>query len=255
MQNKSYVILSRMIFQSAIWRENPHVLKLFIYLFGNARHQKKAKKYPDFELKRGEILTSLSKLAEENEYMEGGRVRLWSRAKVGRMLEVLEEKGYITKLSDTYGTHISICNYEQYQNPKHYKADSVETLPDSDETGVIRDRDGSENNIKKEKKDKKGKKDTWSLPKSLFENLSEEYCIAVDIAWEGFVEMRIKIKKPMTDRAKDLKVKKLLTMKVAGEDIVDILNNSTSNNWTDLYPSKENQRRESSVEEKASQLS
>lgn len=257
MENKGYVLLSRRIFESAIWRDNADVLKLFVYLFGNARHQKKPKKYPGFEVKRGEILTSLSNLAEENEYMERKKVRRWSRAKVSRMLKVLEDQEYITILADTYGTHISICNYEQYQNPKYYKADSVETTPNSSETRADNDRTSSENNSKKGKKDKKENKETWELPRSIFEGLAPDEADEIFFAWKGFVEMRIKIKKPMTDYAKDLKIKKLLGFKKNGEDPVDILNESTSNNWTDLYSikDKKGKGRSLSVEEKAAELS
>ena len=256
MQNKGYVLLSRRIFDSAIWRDSADVLKLFVYLFGNARHVKKPKKYPGFEVKRGELLTSLNDLAEENEYMERGKVKRWSRAKVARMLKVLEKQEYITLLADTYGTHISICNYEQYQNPKYYKADSGETPANSSETLGANVRTSSENNSNKEKNDKKGKKETGELFEILIKDLIPIDRVVLSDAWHGFIEMRKKIKKPMTDYAEYLKAKKLVDFKEAGENVTDILNESTSNNWTDLYSikNKQDKRRELTTEEKAAQL-
>ena len=112
----TYFILTRKIFESSIWRDDPHTLKLFIYLIGQARHSKIPKKYSGFEIKRGELVTSLSLIADNNEFFNRGRLGKWSRAKVSRMLSTLKEQGYIMILADTYGTHIKVCNYETYQS-------------------------------------------------------------------------------------------------------------------------------------------
>ena len=120
-------LLARQIFESAIWRDDPHVLKLFIYLIGKARHKEQPKKYPGFEIKQGEMVTSLAHIAEDNEFFNR-RLQQWSRAKVSRMLSLLKEQGYIEILADTYGTHISICNYSLYQDMSNYRADSGETV-------------------------------------------------------------------------------------------------------------------------------
>lgn len=58
-------------------------------------------------------------------------------------------------------------------------------------------------------------------------------------AWAGYVEMRKKVKKPMTDRAAELRIADLDKFRVAGFDIAAILDQSTANNWTDLYEPKE----------------
>lgn len=58
-------------------------------------------------------------------------------------------------------------------------------------------------------------------------------------AWNGWVEMRKRIKKPMTERAEELRIKDLAAFHAAGEDVGAILDQSTANNWTDLYPLKE----------------
>lgn len=58
-------------------------------------------------------------------------------------------------------------------------------------------------------------------------------------AWAGYVEMRKKLKKPMTDRAVELRIKDLEQFRDAGHDIAAILDQSTMNNWTDLYEVKD----------------
>lgn len=60
------------------------------------------------------------------------------------------------------------------------------------------------------------------------------------IAWKAFVEMRKAIKKPMTEYAMELRAKDLQKLKDQGHDPIAVLNQSTSSNYQDLYPPKEN---------------
>lgn len=62
-------------------------------------------------------------------------------------------------------------------------------------------------------------------------------------AWEGYVAMRKKQRKPMTERARDLKVAELQRFREEGHDIAAILDKSTSNCWTDIYAPKADERR------------
>ena len=149
-----YALLARVIKDSAIWRDDPHVLKLFIYLIMEARYDTEPKQYPGFSVNRGELVTSLSRIADDNEYFRH-IIKKWSRAKVSRMLNQLKEQGYIEMLSDTYGTHISIVNYNTYQDPELYVSDRSETV-------VKRLCNGSETVVSisnKDNKDKNGKND------------------------------------------------------------------------------------------------
>jgi hypothetical protein len=58
-------------------------------------------------------------------------------------------------------------------------------------------------------------------------------------AWNGYVEMRKKKRAVMTPRAVGLRIKDLAAFRDNGEDIEKILDQSTANGWTDLYPLKE----------------
>ncbi len=58
-------------------------------------------------------------------------------------------------------------------------------------------------------------------------------------AWAGYVEMRKKKRAVMTDRAIKLKIDALAAFMANGDDIAAILDQSTANGWTDLYPLKE----------------
>jgi uncharacterized protein YdaU (DUF1376 family) len=57
-------------------------------------------------------------------------------------------------------------------------------------------------------------------------------------AWDGFEEMRNKLRKPMTDRARGMVVKQLEKLRAAGNDVTACLNQSTMKDWTDVYPVK-----------------
>lgn len=58
-------------------------------------------------------------------------------------------------------------------------------------------------------------------------------------AWQGYVDMRRTMKKPMTARAEVLVLKTLLQLKEKGHDPNAALDQSTVHNWIDVYEPKE----------------
>lgn len=58
-------------------------------------------------------------------------------------------------------------------------------------------------------------------------------------AWNGWVEMRQQRKKPLTDRAYNQAIDKLVAFMAKGQNITEVLDRSTMNNWLDLYEIKE----------------
>jgi len=54
--------------------------------------------------------------------------------------------------------------------------------------------------------------------------------------WGHYVEMRAKMRKPMTDRAKELAIKSLDALRLAGEDPVAVLEQSVMKSWLGLFP-------------------
>jgi hypothetical protein len=57
--------------------------------------------------------------------------------------------------------------------------------------------------------------------------------------WRGFEVMRRKIKKPMTDRAAAMALRKLGELRDKGENPAAVLDQSTMHCWQDLYPIRE----------------
>lgn len=65
-----------------------------------------------------------------------------------------------------------------------------------------------------------------------------EFTLPSDIPqqdWFDYVEMRAKIKKPMTDTAKKMAVDKLYALRDKGYDIAAVLQQSTFNDWQGLF--------------------
>lgn len=58
-------------------------------------------------------------------------------------------------------------------------------------------------------------------------------------SWNGYAEMRERIRKPMTARAQQLVLKLLDGMRAKGLDVAQALDNSTRNSWIDVYEPKE----------------
>ena len=56
--------------------------------------------------------------------------------------------------------------------------------------------------------------------------------------WAAFEDMRNKIRKPMTDRARELAFKRLNELRAGGNDPADVLNQSVLNSYQGLFPVK-----------------
>lgn len=66
------------------------------------------------------------------------------------------------------------------------------------------------------------------------------HCDVVPVAvWLAFVEMRKKMRKPLTERAGELIRNKLRQLQQAGEDPIEVLEQSTMNSWAGVFSVKE----------------
>ena len=57
--------------------------------------------------------------------------------------------------------------------------------------------------------------------------------------WLSFIEMRVKLKAPMTEKAKSLAFSKLEKFKESGHNVNDIINESVMNGWKSFFVGKE----------------
>jgi hypothetical protein len=61
-------------------------------------------------------------------------------------------------------------------------------------------------------------------------------------AWNGYVEMRKRIKAPLTDRAKKLEITELTKLRADGHDPEAVIDQSIRKSWRGLYPLKDQQQ-------------
>ena len=73
-------------------------------------------------------------------------------------------------------------------------------------------------------------------------NLTNKPLSDFDLAFKDFEKMRKLIKKPLTDRARNMILNKLDKLATDKPTQIKILENSIVNNWQDIYPLKENNK-------------
>lgn len=132
-----HFLLSRLIYESAIWRKKPFYLKLFIWLIGHAAYRD-GHIYKGHILKRGELVTTYDEITESLAYTFNRAITKPSIKELRVMLEWLQSEGMIsvkplidgtsankgrpTDLTRAYlGLLISIVNYDIYQEKENYK--------------------------------------------------------------------------------------------------------------------------------------
>jgi hypothetical protein len=140
-----YVLYARAMLDSTLWGAGPDALRVGTWLIMQARYNQTPKKYPGVTVERGDVLTSLSHIAAGCSWFENRAVREYSRAKVARIIDTLCSIGFCIRTSDTYGTHITICKYDYYQNPANYNSNSDDTTVIQQRTTPCTSEEGSKN--------------------------------------------------------------------------------------------------------------
>ena len=124
-------------------------------------------------------------------------------------------------------TYIEVINFNKHQKIDH---PTESKFPSFDESSRI-----LANPREKERGIKEGIKDQGGLAS---ESSRVPDWLPVEL-WNSFVEMRKKIKKPLTEHAKKLAINKLEGFRAKGYDVSGILSDSILNDWQGLYEPKE----------------
>lgn len=187
-------------------------------------------------IKRGSYFTSRGILADR-----WG----WSIKKIDLYLKTLEEAEMVTTTRTRQGTMITIVNYEQYQIEGTTKDTTEDTTKSTTEM------ENTQNKNTKNDKDRNKSSKNVSQKKVFYPNDEK-----LNQAFLDFMDMRKKIKKPMTDRAVTLAMNKLKDLSTlpfsdsADNDIaIKILEQSTMNCWQSLYPLKEDKNNRNKLNE------
>ena len=218
--NKTYIKLYRKVMENAIFLELPydrwHAFEFLLL---------KARRFPTvtilkgkpIKLEVGQLICGEDKLASK-----WG----WSRGKVKRYLDMLENLGMIKKNGTPYGTLITIENYTKHQGECSYS----DTTDDTTDGTSLDTTDGThKKNVKKDKKDKNVKKDIYiGVPPEL------------KTAFMEFAEMRKAKKKPIsTENTVTRILNRLDKFASSTDEKIEILNQSTDHCWIDVYELKD----------------
>ena len=130
-----YILISRKMIESGIFQKPPLYLKVWIYLLARAQ-------FKDYgELKRGELLTSIGEIQEACSYYVGFRKEKPSEKQIRSIIEWLKdpyegtyervyerenERAMIVTTKVKSGILVSICNFNDYQDPNFYEGDYEE---------------------------------------------------------------------------------------------------------------------------------
>lgn len=201
------------------WYHNKNTCRLFLHLILTVNYEDK--KWQGKIIKRGQRVTSLSKLASETDMT----VR-----EVRTALKNLKTTGEVTSESTSNYSIITIKNYDKFQDVTS-EMTSERQASDKQSTS---ERQASDNNGRKIKKDKESKKEKEINNK---ESLSfDDVPLEILDDVKSFVEHRKALKAPMTQRALDLVITKL--EKLAPGDYEKqnkILNKSIENGWKGVF--------------------
>ena len=185
------------------WYDDPNTKVLFLHCLLKANYQET--RWHGVSLEPGQFITSLPKLAEELNL---------SIKQVRVALDHLKQSGEVADKGQTKYRIITVLKWDEYQGQGRQRADK----------GQTKGRQGAAvKEIKEYKNNNKYYEDT-----------------DLDKTFSDYVAMRIKIRKPMSDRAIELAKAKL--NKLSGGDkekSIEILNQSILGSWQGLYELKQ----------------
>jgi len=211
------ILLARKTMGSEIWNKKPAWwFKVWCYILLKVNHKDNA------YFKRGENFFNTNQIYRDCNLVVDGI----KPVSVRNVTEWFKLHGQITARNTTRGVIITLCNYEDYQNINNYKYSSKtqqETQPKTQ--GKHRENTTINNNVKNEKN-----KDSKALESPHLINQ------AFKEAWDGWLEMRTKIKAPNTHRALQLTLKELNKYKV--EIAIAMVEQSTMRGWRGVFPLK-----------------
>jgi len=213
-----FVKIHRKLFQHPIWKNStPEQKVILIALIGMANHEpnKWEWKGEEYEVKRGQTITSLDSIREEC----GKGVTIQN---IRTALVRFEKLGFLTNESTKQGRLITICNYCKWQD-KHTESNKA------DNSYLTNDQQTPNNQLTPNKKNKKDKKDK--------EDIYSDVPAGIKDAFMEWVEMRKKLKKPLeSKRAVTMALNKLNALAGNDEAKCELIDYAIFRGWLSFYP-------------------
>lgn len=206
---QGYIKLNRSL-QNWRYYKKPNYLALWIHILLEANHQDG--KWEDVVIKRGQMVTSIERLSNDT----GISVQT-----VRTILSKLKSEELTIKSTNKYSV-ITVLKYDEYQG-------SNSDTNKQTNNQLTNDQQATNNQLTTNKNNKNNK----NVKKYIYKG--SERLIS---AYEDFEEMRRKIKKPLTERAKEMLVDKLNSLSDDEQTQIKILEQSIVNCWQGVYPLK-----------------
>ena len=189
-------------------------------------------------IKRGSFVTSKQKLAERWK---------WDRKTVDKYFKLLQSDGMLSVECTRNYTIVTLVNYGVYQISgyscgQRYGQRTDNGMDNGMGNGMGNGMDNGMDNgaaqNKKDNKDNKEKKEKKEIEKKKEPAVySTDY--KLDLSIKSFIDYRKSIKKPMTERAVTLLLKKLEGLSADPDEQVAILEQSIVNGWVGVFPLKD----------------
>lgn len=196
------------------WYDDANTTRLFIHILLRTNWQPGSWHGIDYEA--GQFITSLQTLSVETHL---------SIQQVRTSLNHLISTGEITSFQQGRSRIITVNNWCQYQGDNKVSNRKVTGNQQDTNKKVTTDKE-----YIKEKEEVKELKEIKYYP-------ADEL---LDVAFRDYVSMRKQIKKPMSDKAIELAMKKLNELSSGNNDTaIAILNQSIMNSWQGLFPLKQ----------------
>jgi hypothetical protein len=208
---EGWIKLYRKLIENPIFLK-PELLQLFIYCLLKANHETQRIIFngQEIEIKPGQFITGRNAMAKD---LKQNPKSTYNRLQILKNIEILDIK------TNNKFSLVTVRNYELYQ--------SQETKKDSKKDNQRTTRGQPEDTNKNDKNDKN--------EKNIYIGLSENMKNAIN----DFIEMRKKIRKPMTERAIQIMLKKLDGLAKDETTKIAILEQSTERGWLSVFPLKE----------------
>lgn len=210
---QGWIKLHRELQDKVIWKlSTPEQKVVLITIMLLANHATNEWEFAGerFKCEPGQFVTSLNSLADAC----GKGVSIQN---VRTALTRFEKLDFLTNQSTKTGRLITVVNWGKYQE--------------------VEDKTNKGNNSELTKQSQSINKDLTPNKKDKKENNEKKYSSVPELetALHEFMDFRKKAKKPMTDNAVELLVKKLNEMSQDVQEQIEILNQSIMNGWTGVY--------------------
>jgi DNA-binding transcriptional regulator YhcF (GntR family) len=214
---QGWIKLHRKLLHSSIF-QNPNLLKFWIWCLLKASHCDHNTRVglQEVELKEGQFIFGRNKAGSELNM---------NPSTVYRYLSVIEKEGLVCANRNNKFTVVTIANWGLYQTVEHENEQQMNNKRTTNEQQM---------NTNKNVKNVKNVKNIYDqIPLELHEPLKD------------YIESRKKLRKPMTDRALELMLKKLNKLSEGNtQKAIEILEQSIANGWIGIFPLKEVEKKQ-----------